>query len=465
MTDLRAVIARRLLLPIARWKEGRHHFNQYLREFEQSQYYSPERLRDLQSERLQALIAHAYQHTAYYRRQFDEAGIDPASIRDPDDLERLPTLSKPQVQADLADLLAENYPLDKLTRDYTGGSTGTALKLYRDQRRGDARLAVGLRHDRWTGWEVGERAAYIWGAPRDFGPVANLRWRLSTRLVHRLTMLDALILDQESMARFAVELKRWRPALIVSYASVAYVFAKFLLERALEVPPPKAVIVTADLLQPHQRPVIEKGLGAPVFNRYGARELGIVSSECAFHQGLHLAVDSLCVEVLANGRRAAPGQPGEIVVTDLLNYGMPLIRYRLGDVGVLADRRCDCGRGLPLMDMVSGRITDFLITPAGTMIWAGHIPMIAIASRPGFEQVQIIQEARDRLVVKVVPGPRFVPADLEYFDQKMTELMGPGVTFVHELVKEIPRGPGGKHQFCICKVPTDLTRDVLSNPA
>ena len=458
--DAGALIARRLLLPVARWKDGRRYFNHYLREFEQSQYYSPERLRDLQSEWLRALVAHAYQHTAYYRRLFDSAAVDPASVRDPEDLRRLPTLSKQQVRLHLPDLLADNYPLQTLIQDHTGGSTGMPLQLYRDHRCHDVRLAAAIRHERWTGWEVGERLAYIWGAPRDLGPAEALRWRLSKRFAYRMITLYSSALDDASMVRFAQALQRWRPTLVVAYAGCAYLVAKFLRERGLRLPPPKGVVCSSELLQPRQRPVIEAAFGAPVFDRYGCHEFGMIASECAAHQGLHIAADRLLLEVLADGAPAAPGQPGEIVITDLWNYAMPMIRYHIGDLGVLGDRRCDCGRPLPLLEMLTGRTTDFLVTPAGKMISGSYLASVP-GTRPGLEQVQFVQEVRDRVVVRVVPGEQFTQDDLLYLIRRLQQLMGPGVTFSHELVKEIPRDPGGKYQFCICKVPTDLTRDVL----
>lgn len=459
--DLHAIAARRLLLPVARYKEGRRHFNRFLREFMRNQYLSPGELRDLQLRRLKALLRHSYEHTPFYRRQFQEAGITPDAIRDLDDLRLLPTLSKQQIQAHLDELIADTHAVHRLRRDYTGGSTGTALMFYRDFRRGDAREALAYRHDGWTGWEIGERQSFIWGAPRDLGPVGQLRWRLTSRFVRRYTMLDALALDEESMSAFATDLTRWRPSLIVTFATAAYVFAKFLLARGIEVPRPKGIITTAELLQPHQRRAIEEGFRAPVFDRYGAREVGLVASECESHEGMHIAADSVQVEFLVDGRPAEPGEPGEIVVTDLLNYGMPMIRYRLGDVGVPTDRRCSCGRTLPMMEMLSGRVTDFLVTPNGKMLWGAYITLYAIAHRPGFEQVQLIQDARDRVLIKVVPGPQFARADLDYVGQRLGELMGGGVTFTYELVDEIPVGPGGKRQFCVCKVPTALSEDVL----
>jgi len=462
--DLYAPIARSILLPAVRWKEGHRRFTWYLREFERTQYLSPADLRELQLRHLQALLRHAYDHTAYYRRQFREAGITPAAIRDLDDLRKLPTLSKQNLSANLADLVADNYRLEELRRDHTGGSTGSALTFYRDRRRGDARMGVAYRHDQWTGWRIGERSSYIWGALRDLGPLTSLRWRLNSRFVRRHTFLDAAALDDISMSRFAAHLARWRPALIVAYSGAAYLFAKFLLAQGIKVPPPKAVITSAELLQPHQRRVIEQGLGAPVFDRYGAREVGMIASECERHQGLHIAADSLLVEMVADGAPAAPGEPGQIVVTDLLNYGMPMIRYCIGDSGVLSDRCCDCGRSLPLMQMLAGRISDFLVTPGGTMVSAAYLTVV-IAQRPGLEHVQFVQDRREHVLIRVVPGPAFASADLDHLERKLRDLMGAGVTFSRELVQEIPRGPGGKCHFCVCNVPTALSEDLTAPPA
>jgi phenylacetate-CoA ligase len=462
--DAYAPIVRRILLPAMRWREGRRDFKRFFHEFARTQYLSPAELRDVQLHRLQALIHHAYDNCPYYRRQFQEAGITPAAVRDVDDLPRVPTLSKEQVRANLDDLVARDHDRDRLRRDQTGGSTGSALTFYRDTRRGDARLAVAYRHDGWTGWRIGERTSYIWGALRDSGPLTNLRWRLRSRLVRRQTLLNCAAFDEASMHAFAVDLRRWRPALVIAYSGAGYLFARYLLDKRLEVPPPKAIITTAELLQPHQRGVIEQAFGAPVFDRYGAREMGVIASECERHQGLHIAADSVLVEVIANGRPAAPGEPGQIVVTDLLNYGMPMIRYRIGDDGVLSGRHCDCGRGLPLMDMVAGRTSDFLVTRSGALVSAAYLTCV-VAERIGLEHVMFIQDSLDRILIKVVPGHSFTTADLDYLEQRLRQLMGPGVIFSRELVNHIDRGPSGKYRFCICNVPSDASEALAGLPA
>ena len=453
--DLYGYAARSVLQPMARWRDGRRHFTRYYHEFARTQYLPPEKLRELQLRRLRALLRHAYDHTAYYRRQFAEAGITPDAIRSLEDLCKLPPLSKQGVRAHLPELLADTYELAHLRRDQTGGSTGIPLIFYRDCARGDARLALGFRHDGWTGWRPGERTAYIWGAPRDFG--RSLRWRLVSRFVHRRATLDAGWLDEQGMEHFARELGKWRPALIVAYSGSAHLFAKFLLQRGLQVPPARGVVCTAELLYPHQRREIEQAMGARVFERYGARETGLLASECDRHRGMHIASDSVYIEAEIDGRAAAPGEPGEVIVTDLLNFGMPMIRYQLGDIVVLSDRRCDCGRSLPLMEMVSGRISEHLVTPSGSMISGAYLAQV-IGHRPGLAQVQFVQYERELVHIRVVLGEEFTRADLDYVGAKFAEMAGPDLGFRFDIVPEIPRGPAGKHHLCICEVPTDLSR-------
>jgi len=459
--DLYAPIVRRILLPAMRWRNGRRDFGQFVREFARSQHLPPAELRDLQLRRLHALLGHAYDNCPYYRRQFQEAGITPAAVRDLDDLARVPTLSKDQVRANLEEMLARPYDRRQLKRDQTGGSTGSPVVFYRDRRRGDSRIALGYRHDQWTGWRIGERTSYIWASFLAFSAQPSLRRRLRNQMVDRRTLLNCVAFDEEDMHAFAVDLKRWRPALIIAFSGAGYLFARYLLDQGLEVPPPKAVVTSAELLQPHHRRVIEQAFRAPVFDRYGARETGVIASECDRHQGLHIAADSILVEVLANGKPAAPGEPGEIVVTDLLNYGMPMIRYRIGDSGVLSERQCDCGRGLPLMDMVAGRTTDFLVTPAGALVSAAYLAFV-ISQRPGLEHAMFIQNRPDHVVIKVVPGHGFTHADIDYLEQHLLKLMGASVTFSRELVNHIDRGPSGKYRFCICTVPTEALNDVTT---
>lgn len=164
-------------------------------------------------------------------------------------------------------------------------------------------------------------------------------------------------------------------------------------------------MTSAEVLEPADRQLIEEVFGCPVFNRYGCREVGVIASECPAHQGLHIAAEGLLVEIVQGNDPVRPGESGAILVTDLLNLGMPLIRYRIGDMGTWEEGQCPCGRGLPRLREVSGRVTDFLVGADGRLVSGVYLATYVVARRTSLGQVQILQEEPGRVRYRIKPGP------------------------------------------------------------
>jgi phenylacetate-CoA ligase len=216
---------------------------------------------------------------------------------------------------------------------------------------------------------------------------------------------------------------------------------------------PKAIIASSMMLLPHERAVIENVFGVKVFDMYGCEEVGLIASECERHEGLHMNIDQLAIEVLRDdGAQAGPGEPGLVVVTDLENPAMPLIRYRMEDFAEPADRPCSCGRGLPLIRKISGRVADFLRRKDGSQVAGVSLIENSLTRIPGIEQMQIVQEDLGRMRLRVVPGASFTPQRRqELVDYFVATFPGSGVEL--EELSEIRPEPNGKYQFSICKVP------------
>src|SRR5262249_30118947 len=223
------------------------------------------------------------------------------------------------------------------------------------------------------------------------------RGRLRNRLLERADYLDTLRLNDESLAAFADRLRRKKPRLIFGHAYSVYLLADYVRSAGFTDIRPTGIITTAMVLHSWQRQVIEDVFACPVTNRYGCEEVSLIACECEQHQGLHVNADGVYVEILRNGSPAAPGEPGSVVVTDLTNRAMPLIRYQVGEVGAGAGRTVLCGRGLPLLDRLEGREADFVVTPAGEMISGISLTENFALQVPGIAQLQIIQESVDLL--------------------------------------------------------------------
>src|SRR5262249_21301964 len=200
-----------------------------------------------------------------------------------------------------------------------------------------------------------------------------------------LKMTDA------DLAAFAVRLKRRPPGLIFGHAHSLYLLAKFVECHGPAGIRPRGIITTAMVLHDWQRRVIEVVFACPVTNRYGCEEVSRIACECERHAGLHINSDGVYVEVLAGGRPAADGEPGAVVVTDLVNRAMPILRYKVGDVAALTKRRCECGRGLPLMERIEGRESDYVTTELGELISGISLTENFAMQVPGVAQMQIVQ--------------------------------------------------------------------------
>jgi phenylacetate-CoA ligase len=250
------------------------------------------------------------------------------------------------------------------------------------------------------------------------------------------------------MRAFHAALHRHRPRVVQAYARSAALFARFLRDRGLEPYRPHSLVTSAEVLEPEDRAVLEEVFGCPVFNRYGCREVSVVASECAAHRGLHVMAEGLYVEVETPAGPAAPGQAGAILVTDLLNGAMPLIRYRIGDVGAWAAGDCPCGRGLPRLAHVAGRSTDFLVGPDGRLVSGVFLATYVVAHRPSLGQVQICQHRAGAVTYRIRPGRDFrAEDDLAYLRAATRAHLGDRAEVGAELVAELPAEPSGKFLF------------------
>jgi phenylacetate-CoA ligase len=193
-----------------------------------------------------------------------------------------------------------------------------------------------------------------------------------------------------------------------------------------------------------------------VTNRYGCEEVSLIACECEVHRGLHVNADGLIVEILANGKPARDGEPGAVVITDLVNRAMPIIRYKVGDVAAMTSRRCECGRGLPLIDRLEGREADYVTTESGELISGISLTENFAMHVPGVAQMQIVQETRTTFRFRVVPGPDFGVASHERLHTLVRERFGPNAKYDVEPVDEIPQEASGKYRFCISRVPVTM---------
>jgi phenylacetate-CoA ligase len=442
---------RHLVYPLYEWSTGRRILSKW-REMERTQWLSPLELQALQGQRLHALIQHAYDTVPYYQGVLDATGIAPADVRQAADLGQLPLLTKEILQTRREELIsAASAPRERLPNQ-TGGSTGTPLHFIQDRRQRDWGSANKLRCNRWAGWDFGKRVLRLWGHPRDLDATRTAIGKLRNLALRERT-LDAFRFTDRDLDDLVSTLRRWRPQLIVAYASMLVHLVDHLEERHILDPgAAEGIISSADMLLPHQRARIENALRAPVFDRYGCREVDTIAAECDRHTGMHVNVDRLVVELLdSEGHPVPSGQPGRVVVTDLFNYAMPLIRYDIGDMATPSEALCPCGRGLPLLGELIGRYADMLTAADGAYVSVSALSTI-LPHVPGLRKVQFVQMASDSLQVVVVRRSSYSQECEATFRQRLAEVFGSRMRVTFQYVGDIPKTSSGKARLSVSEI-------------
>jgi len=417
-------------------------------------------IQKLQEERLRALLRHAYENVPYYRRQIESlGGLQVVESRDVKSfLSELPLLTKTTVREFREDLKSQDLKSRKWFYNTSGGSTGEPVRLIQDSVFYEYGQAVKRLYDLWTGYRVGMPKVVLWGSERDlFLGRESLKIRFG-RWLRNEYWLNAFRMGPSEMRKYLRLINTVRPVQILAYAEAAYELARFAEREGLKVYPPRAVMTSAGTLYTYMRETIQRVFGAPVFNRYGSREVGDIACECEAHEGLHICPVTHYVEILReDGTPARPGEVGEVVVTSLTNYAMPLIRYRIGDMAVWAEEKCSCGRAWPLLKTVTGRVTDTFVTKDGTRVH-GEFFTHLVYFRDWIRKFQFIQEDYNLIVLLVVPSCRFEEAkdiikhehrDLE---KKIQIVMGESCRLEIKLVDDIPPSPSGKYRYTVSKV-------------
>jgi phenylacetate-CoA ligase len=303
----------------------------------------------------------------------------------------------------------------------------------------------------WSGWQVGDPQFWLWGHQPAItedrkGRSAALKEWLANR-----SGANAYILTPESMEAFARAIERQPKGLLWSYVSSTYRFAQFLQERGGHRLQLQAAFTAGEPLFESQRTLIKEVLGCPVFNSYSSIDTGDIACECEHHQGLHMLTRNCYLEVLQDGQAVPDGQAGEFVLTNLTNYGMPLIRYKLEDWGKKKLTSCPCGRGLPLLDVVEGRKIDLFKTRDGRTVYAtfANKTMLTLG---GVKQFQIIQKSLDLIVFRIVQDAPIAPNKLQDLEQYTRTTFGDTVNVRFEFVDSLPSSPTGKHRYLVSEV-------------
>ncbi len=447
--DLLKPISRYIATPIYSIKE-KSRLLKTLKGLERSQWRTLDDLRDIQLEKLKNILIHSYETVDYYRDIFKSTGFDPYRMKSAEDLRRVPVLTKRDIIRNSQKMVSRHYRPRELVRASTGGSTGTQLHFYVNRGCVHLRDACAWRHNRWAGWDLGMPVGALWGNPPKPRTFKN---KVRQNLLKRTSYLDTMNMDGPSILEFVDKIKKYEGYILFGHSHSLYLFADFLAKEKVSAGTPAGIVSTSMMLMDYERQLIEEVFGQKVFDRYGCEEVGLISSECEAHDGMHLNIDHLYIEfVTGSGRPALPGEEGRIVLTDLSNYGMPFIRYEVGDVGVPTGRRCECGRGLPLMNKIRGRTADFLVRENGSKVAGVSLIERVLTKNPAIMQMQIIQNDISRFTFKIVMNEGFTREHaVRALKREFTKIF-PNSSMEYEFVEQVEQGSSGKYRFTICNI-------------
>ena len=416
---------------------------------EESQWWPAEQLETYRARRLQQFLVDIGQRVPYYQQLFKQLNFAPNAVRSTAALQLLPLLAKSDIRENVDKLKAEGH--GPLTRYNTGGSSGEPLIFYMGKGRKSHDVAAKWRATRWWGVDIGDSELVVWGSPMEIGAQDRVR-RLRDALL-RSRLLPAFEMSPQNLDRFVETIRVTRPTMLFGYPSSLSLIAQHARHKgvAMNNLGIKVAFVTSEKLYEEQRAIISEVFACPVANGYGARDAGFIAHQCP-EGSLHISAEDIIVEtVRSDGSPAAAGEAGEIVVTHMATADFPFVRYRTGDIGVLDDKPCACGRGLPVLKEVQGRTTDFVVARDGTVMH-GLALIYTVRDLPGVERFKIEQLSLDQTIVKVVAGPAFGAAEEARIIRDFKARLGEAVDIRVERVSDIANESSGKFRYVVSQV-------------
>jgi phenylacetate-CoA ligase len=447
-------IRRNVIFPIY-WKYiKRYKVLDYYKKLKEHQWNTMEENREIQRKKLYMLIKDASQNIPYYKRIIQEYNIQFSEDTIFKDIKKFPLLTKDVIRNHFNELY--KFRDHTYYRNTSGGSTGEPVIFYQDRDYFAWNTATKIFFDEWAGRKIGEPMVKLWGSLRDIlkggqGFKGYLRQKLSG-----VTIISSSRMAEKDMYKYVQRINKIKPYLIFAYTNSIDEFACFIKKHHLSIYSPQAIMTSAGVLFPEVCARIEKVFLAPVFNRYGSREVGDIACNCKTSFGLHLIPDIHYVEIVdENGKEVKQGESGEIIVTLLTNYTMPLIRYKIGDRGILSNKDCKCGHGLPLLEKVVGRITGNFKNKLGDYI-SGGLFFSLFYFIENIKQFQIIQEAIDYISINLVlidkKKLKDMDKDFKEINQIIWKAMGNDTKIKYNIVDEIKLSPSGKYMHVFSKV-------------
>lgn len=458
LTRTYAPVYRTLVFPVYEGILRRRGIYRYYRDLSESAAIPRERLHEMRRKKLNELLVYCNANVPFYRELFSLRGVDPQKVFDIETLrERGIFTSKAIARSAGESLLSREFDRDELHNSATSGSTGTPVLFHMTYDNWCLRMALKYRSEDWIGKPLGTPATLIWGhkpgQTRSMKLKSSLYWRFQN-----YQFISAFDIGEDRLLDGIASIKSFGSRFIESYVTVVYLMARLIEKYRIEPPKLDGVIAGAEKLFDFQKEQIERSFRCPVFNRYGATEFSNIASECEKREGLHINMDTLWVEVVDDDDRPVTGAAGNIVITDLGNRAMPLIRYKIGDKGVLTDRICSCGRTFPMLKEIVGRVSETLKTEDGREIHDMYF-LWKLSRAPGLVRFRVVQDSLTHIRVEI-EHDGVVDRELtsRWIRDALKDLEQYRVSNTLEYVDTIPLTGAGKMRFFVSELAGETRR-------
>lgn len=402
----------------------------YLYSIKRNVYLDETKIKKIQEKKLRKIVKFAYENVPFYKRSFDKNKLNPDDIKTLSDLKKIPVITKNDIRDNYDDFIAKAVDQEKCCLRHTSGSTGKPLKIIEDRSSEAYGTSLKYRAYMENGYKFTDKI-FEFTHPRHIvnRPLSLLN-KLGILRKYRISVFDPV----EKHIEMLNEIK---PDIIEGYPSILRLIAL----KADNLPTPKKIFTTAETLSESDRKLIKEKFNCDVVDFYGCTEIPGIAWECEMHEGYHIDSDYRIVEFL----------DGEIVVTSLTNYAMPLLRYKVGDYGSLKNEKCSCNRKLSLIKSIEGRKDDFIILPNNKVVSPRCINLLDEVE--GISDYKTIQKKKDLFLVQLVKSNKFSEKTLDEIKTQIKKgCFGQEVKIEFEFFNEIPKESNGKKRTIISEV-------------
>jgi phenylacetate-CoA ligase len=463
--DFHSLISRYTLLPIGKTYSGRKYFKaiKYQRFLEKTQYWDRGAIEDLRNRQFSNLISHCYENVTFYRKYMDKNGLKVNDFQTIYDITKLPIITKETLKNNKEALKAINIDEKQISFQNTGGTTSTPAVFGRDLNNEYRVDANNCRFGKYAGYVPGMKSLLLWAHPMDLNSSESLHMRLKL-LMDNAKIFNSWDLTEKNLLKLTNYIAKSNSEVIRGYASAIYNYIQYCKAKKIIFPKHiKSVIITADKIYEEQKGEISQFFECEVFEEYGCREFSVMAHECEKHKGLHLAEEHFIFEVLNQGdRRSNFEGTGELVVTPLYNYAMPLLRYSLGDDVTISSAFCDCGKRLRLITDLKGRVIDYVVTKNNRLMHGSFFFELFGFSK-GISRFQAHQHEKGKVLIKIVKNKDFSEKEIEKIMDYFRIQNGDDIIAEIRYVDDIEISPSGKRRICISEVVSDYLSSSITS--